>query len=88
MIAAQYGAKVINGGTSFLANVAMIKVTDDAVFDILKINDETDNVIADYIVGSIGGTIKAGTIIRPVNDGYFSEIKLTSGAISVALYGQ
>lgn len=88
LIAAQYGAKLINDTTAFTANVGMIKVISDTVFETLKVNGSTTDTKSDYIVGNASATIKAGTIIRAVNDGYFSEVKLVSGEVNVALYGQ
>lgn len=78
------GAKVINGTATFTADVVMVVVLEDTVFNLL--GDAAGNDKDDYIVGSSATAVKAGAVFTPIDPNKpFNSIDLTSGSVNVVL---
>lgn len=85
IIAGWYGAKHQSGSSTNTDSIAFIETTAETVFVAIKENGNNTDVSDDYLKGSL--TVPAGTKIRPVNDGYFSSIEISSGSYSYVLKG-
>ena len=75
------GTFLVNNTTEKTTNFSMLVVAEDTVISSLKVAGT--NVLSSY-VASVGGTLKAGTIITGQGV-VFSAVTLTSGAVNLVL---
>lgn len=77
------GSKVLNTTTAFTADVLMVVVLEDTIFNALT--DDAGNDKADYIQDP-AVAVKAGAVFTPIDPNKpFVNIDLTSGSVNVVL---
>jgi hypothetical protein len=79
---ANMGSFIVNGTTQVNKECDAIVVTDDAIFSKVLIAGVDKK--ADYIQDT-SLTVKAGTILTPINDLKFSGVELVSGQVVLIL---
>lgn len=85
VLAAASGTYIVNNTSTYAANpVKAIVVLEDTIFDSFAHVGNPANVKTAYIANS-AIALKAGTIIRPVQNKLFRSIKLTSGSVALVL---
>ena len=82
---AQNGTYIVNDAVEYVANADAYYMAEDTIIARIEINgDTTTDVKANYI--AVAGTaLKAGVLLTPFGDDYFSAITLTSGSVAVIL---
>ena len=81
-MSALQGTHTINDTSAWTGTCDAVYVTESAVFSVLS--DSNGNDKTDYI-STPATAVKAGTLIRPVNDGQFTAVTLTSGQVTLIL---
>lgn len=81
LIAGQ-GTYILNNTTTFTGNFDAIVVLEDTVFNTIKTGGA--DVKSSYIAAP-ATAVKAGAIIRPTSAQKFTEVKLTSGSVTIVL---
>lgn len=81
-MSALQGSYIINDTDTWTGECDAVYVLSDAVFNTL--NDSNGNDKDDYI-STAASAVKAGALIRPVNDGKFTAVDLTSGQVAIIL---
>lgn len=76
------GTKVVNDATELTQNFDSIVVLEDTVFSSIKVSGS--DVKGTYIT-TPATAVKAGALIRPINNQVFSGVQLTSGSILIVL---
>lgn len=76
------GTKVVNDATELTQDFDSIVVLEDTVFASIKVGGS--DVKATYIT-TPATAVKAGALIRPINNQVFSGVQLTSGSILIVL---
>jgi hypothetical protein len=82
LIAAMQGTYVVNDTTAWTGKCDGVYTLEDTVFSVL--NDSNSNDKADYI-STPATAVKAGCLIRPLNDEVFTAVTLTSGSVALIL---
>jgi hypothetical protein len=82
LIAAMQGTYIINDTDAWTGKCDGIYTLEDTVFSVL--NDSNGNDKDDYI-STAATAVKAGCLIRPLKDGVFTSIDLTSGSVALIL---
>lgn len=82
IMSALQGSYIINDTATWTGNADGIYVLEDTVFNV--ITDSNGNDKADYI-STPATAVKAGALIRPINDGKFTSVDLTSGSVALIL---
>jgi len=82
---AQNGTYIVNDTTEFVRPAQGYYMAEDTVIARIEINGATAvDVKANYI-STAATALKAGVLLTPLGDDYFSAITLTSGSVSVIL---
>ena len=81
-MSALQGSYIINDADAWSGECDAIYVLADTVFNV--ITDSNGNDKDDYI-STAASAVKAGALIRPVNDGKFTAVDLTSGQVALIL---
>lgn len=76
------GTKIVNDTTELTQDFDTIVVLEDTVFSSIKVGGV--DVKATYIT-TPATAVKAGALIRPIDNGVFSGVQLTSGSIAIVL---
>lgn len=76
------GTKVVNDTTELTQAFDSIVVLEDTVFSSIKVSGS--DVKGTYIT-TPATAVKAGALIRPINNQVFSGVQLTSGSILIVL---
>jgi hypothetical protein len=82
LMSALQGTFILNNTSAWTGKADAVVVLEDTVFNVL--NDDNTNDKTDYIAAT-GTAVKAGAIIRPLNDGQFTAVTLTSGSVALIL---
>lgn len=82
VLAAMQGTYVINDTTAWTGKCDAVYTLEDTEFSIL--NDDNSKDKDDYIADS-SAVVKAGCLIRPLEDAQFTAITLTSGSVALVL---
>lgn len=82
ILAAMQGSYIINDTTQWSGKCDAIYVLEDTVFETIK--DSNLKYKADYI-STPATAVKAGALIRPVNDAKFNTVELISGSVALVL---
>ena len=82
ILAAMQGSYIINDTTAWTGTCDAVYVLEDTVFNVLT--DSEGLVKGDY-VSTPATAVKAGALIRPLDDAQFTAITLTSGSIALIL---
>lgn len=82
ILAAMQGSYIINDTTSWTGKCDAVYTLEDTVFSVLTDSDAgtKDTYIADSAVA-----VKAGALIRPLDDAQFTAVTLTSGSVALVL---
>ena len=81
-MSALQGSYIINDANTWTGECDGIYVLADTVFNV--ITDSNGNDKTGYI-STPATAVKAGALIRPVNDGKFTSVDLTSGQVALIL---
>jgi hypothetical protein len=85
VLSASNGTFVLNSTSVYNAfNFKAIVVLEDTVFASIKHTLNNTDVRSTYL-GTVGGTVKAGAIIRPLDNKKFGSVQLTSGSVNIVL---
>lgn len=76
------GTKVVNDTTEVTQNFDTIVVLEDTVFASIKVGGSD---VKETYITTPATAVKAGAMIRPINNGVFSGVQLTSGSIVIVL---
>lgn len=89
VIAAMYGAVFVNNtSTTVTEDYELIEVMEAAVFtDAMRMSNTDGDARAEVLKGDVGGTVPAGTILRPPNGKYFTAIRISSGSYNAVVKG-
>ena len=82
VLAAMQGTYVINDTAAWTGKCDAVYCLEDTEFSVLT--DDNGNDKDDYISDS-AVAVKAGCLIRPLNDAQFTSITLTSGSVALVL---
>lgn len=82
VLSAAQGTFIINTGDPVNKACDAIVCLEDTVFTSINIGES--EVSADYILDP-SASIKAGSIIRPLNGAKFTSVQLTSGSVILVL---
>lgn len=85
VLTAAKGSFVVNGTSVYNTyNFRAIVVLEDTVFAFIKHTGNNTDVRSSYIE-TVGGTVKAGAIITPLQAKTFSSLQLTSGSVAIVI---
>ncbi len=85
VLTASRGSFIVNGTSVYNTyNFRAIVVLQDTVFAFIKHTGNNTDVRSSYIQ-TVGGTVKAGAIITPLDAKTFSSLQLTSGSVAIVL---
>lgn len=82
IMSALQGSYIINDTNTWIGTADGIYVLEDTVFNNLTDSEGLDKT--DYI-SAPATAVKAGALIRPVNDAKFTSVDLTSGSVAIIL---
>lgn len=82
ILAAMQGSYIINDTTAWTGTCDAVYTLEDTVFSVLTDSDAgtKDTYISDSAVA-----VKAGALIRPLDDAQFTAVTLTSGSVALVL---
>lgn len=86
IIAGTQGTYILNDATTYLGYIDGLVALEDTI--IASIGQNGNNVLADY-VSDPASVVKAGAIIRPINNGgtgpvnKFDSVQLVSGSVAL-----
>lgn len=76
------GTKVVNDATELTQDFDSIVVLEDTVFASIKVGGSD---VKETYITTPATAVKAGALIRPINNQVFSGVQLTSGSILIVL---
>lgn len=76
------GTKVVNDATELTQDFDSIVVLEDTVFTSIKVSGSD---VKETYITTPATAVKAGALIRPINNQVFSGVQLTSGSILIVL---
>ena len=82
IMSALQGSYIINDANTWNGKADGIYVLEDTVFNTITDSEGLDKT--DYIAAP-ATAVKAGALIRPVNDAQFTSVDLTSGSVAIIL---
>lgn len=82
VLSAAQGTFIVNTGDAVEKSCDAIVALEDVIFTYIKIGD-TD--VKDQYISDSASSIKAGSIIRPLNGAKFTSVSLTSGSVILVL---
>lgn len=85
LIAAAGGTYIVNNTTEVEKQCAGIYVIEETVFLRIEANGATGTDVKTDYIQTPATSIKAGTLITPIGDQYFSAVTLTSGSVALIL---
>lgn len=82
IMSALQGSYIINDNTAWSGKCDAVYVLEDTV--IATLSDSKGGIVDDYISDPLT-IVKAGALIRPINDAIFTSVELTSGSVALIL---
>lgn len=82
IMSALQGSYIINDTDAWTGKCDAVYVLEDTV--IATLTDSQGNTVTDYI-STPATAVKAGALIRPINDARFVSVDLTSGSVALIL---
>jgi len=82
---AQNGTYVVNDTAEYVANAEGYYMAEDTVIARIEVNGVTGTDAKGDYISTAATAVKAGVLLTPIGDDYFSAITLTSGSVTVIL---
>lgn len=82
---AQNGTYIVNDTTEYVNPSQGYYMAEDTVIARIEINGDTVTDVKANYISTPATAVKAGVLLTPLGDDYFSAITLTSGSVTVIL---